>query len=54
MYFFILILCVNTIASMINTNPFFDFTAGPGDQCLEGPGRYVKSVFIVHVGVLVV
>ena len=25
MYFFILILCLNTIASMINTNPFFDF-----------------------------
>ena len=26
MYFFIFILCLNTIASMINTNPFFDFT----------------------------
>ena len=25
MYFFIFILCLNTITSMINTNPFFDF-----------------------------
>jgi hypothetical protein len=31
--FFIFILCVNTIASMINTNPFFDFTA---DQRCRG------------------
>ena len=28
MYFFIFISCVNTIASMINTNPFFDFASG--------------------------
>jgi hypothetical protein len=27
MYFFIFILCLNTIVSMINTNVFFDFTA---------------------------
>ena len=26
MYFFILILCLNTITSMIKTNVFFDFT----------------------------
>jgi hypothetical protein len=26
MYFFILILCLNTITSMINTNVFFNFT----------------------------
>jgi len=25
MYFYIFIVCLNTIASMINTNPFFDF-----------------------------
>ena len=31
MNFFILILCGNTIASMINTNPFVDFAGPVGD-----------------------
>ena len=51
MYFFILILCLNTIASMINTNPFFDFTDfqvlghwRPSDD----NGRFVGPIDLRH------
>ena len=42
MYFFIFIVCLNTIASMINTNPFFDF-AGPVQTTLQPPPASVAS-----------
>ena len=36
MYFYILILCLNTMTSMINTNTFFDFTDFQGPTHLGG------------------
>ena len=37
MYFYMFILCVNTIASMINTNVFFDVIAFQPNPCLALP-----------------
>ena len=54
-HFFIFILCLNTITSMINTNVFFDFTDFqaeklPGDERNSVLQQAVRDVFVVHVG----
>ena len=41
MYFYILILCVNTITSMINTDAFFDFTDFQVPLCAVQPTAFV-------------
>jgi hypothetical protein len=43
MYLFIFILCGNTMTSMINTNPFFDFT-----------DFQVREVFMIYTLVVLV
>ena len=42
MYFFIFILCLNTITSMINTNVFFDFTDFQVRKCESNTHRRGK------------
>jgi hypothetical protein len=51
MYFFIFILCLNTIASMINTNPFFDFASRTKrkKRCLCDYARNVGGMFDVRI-----
>ena len=48
MYFYILIVCLNTITSMINTNPFFDCT---DFQEAEVVNTMAQSMFGHNVGV---
>jgi hypothetical protein len=50
MYFYILNLCLNTITSRINTDPFFDFTDFHSTSCSSlghashaGGGRWVED-----------
>ena len=50
MYFFMFLVCVNTIKSMINTNPFFDLF---DFQAMSAPGPLVERVRSEWPGVVV-